>query len=256
MNKMQNNQVGLNVKRGFSLIELLVVISIIAVISGIVFSGYAAIKKGAQQSNTRTVMAALNGVAAQYELKTKKPIDNAQKNPINRNLHTPWFNDRNNDQNDDGVNHNVGDTTQTSVIDGEVISKEKPLNSEEEAKFINANLTSERFVYCVYRVPEISKTIHSIGDSFLTDEDDDGFYELRDAWGNGIMYVYNQGYAPKIDWLPNPSMPYFASPGPDGVWGVDSRSKAYKDLSAAKKTEADKYSKDNIYSFETGDSSR
>ncbi|QQE11954.1 type II secretion system protein [Planctomycetota bacterium] len=255
---------------GFSVMELLVAVGLVGILLGIVFAGYMKLKEGGEAATAKSLLAGLNGVATQYELKVGRVIDHT----INKGSHVPFVNDKAMPgkhipwwNGGDPVHKNAVPPN-TSGAGAEITPSrnkeielvldpaENTLNFDNNTKCTLANGFIERFVFATYRIPDIKGSLQRLGgDAFVDIDEDgsgDGFYEIRDPWGQCIIYVYKPQELNATSWLPTHSTPYFASAGPDGVWGIDPRSVQYTNsgLSATDQNRAKELSNDNIYSFE------
>ncbi len=235
---------------GFSLIELLVVITIIAIISGLILGGVSHLKEDAKVHQAQALLANLMGNAGMYETKTEYPVVH------HRNLPGSMI------QWNDTKNWNApgSDPANKEIIKGEYINVENDENpsytSGRDNNFYmrQANLYIERFVWAANQLPQIRDSLPSLGSAF-EDADGDGFMEVIDPWGNPIAYANNVSHNDPVtddDFLPAYSKAFFASAGKDQKWG---RARKSGEMTAAqwatyKDTDDYKDSVDNLYSFD------
>ena len=197
-------------RRGFSLVEILVVIAIMGILVGLVVVGATQLRGNADISRARTMLGGLSGAATEYEVATGKPVLHMGNLPIDWSSPRPM---------------NVPGSNDQDVIQGDGDTPEER----------EANLWIERFVSATYQMPTTRGAIDRAGSEFVVDEDGDGFLEVRDPWGNNIAYLaYSAGGR-----LPRHDSPFFASAGPDGRWG---------DIGPDGEPNAD--AADNLYSFD------
>jgi prepilin-type N-terminal cleavage/methylation domain-containing protein len=254
--------------RGFSLIELLVVIAIIAVIAGLIMSGVAALKSGAEESKARATLASLMGLAGQME--TQLSIGSGLQHLQGVDKTYDWGdtgnNKRKNAQNatgsgdlNDGTGHDpAGDDNDYTGGDGTYTS------ADNDRDMRIANLYIERFLWAANQMPAIREKLPSLSGSF-GDADDDDFLDLVDPWGNPIAYANYVQHPPKPnalngttnypedDFLPAHNGPFFASAGKDQRWGrprVRGEFNTENDWLNYQATDEYEFSVDNLYSFD------
>jgi prepilin-type N-terminal cleavage/methylation domain-containing protein len=160
----------------FTLVELLVTISIIALLAGLVTYGVTAMKGTSEISRTKTLLQGLKAVDIEYR---------AQSGYI-----VPF----------DGT----ADTAEESI---------------------------EAFCDDVVAFDDPQEMLVSLGEDYLRDTDSDAIpNQVIDAWGEPVQYrAYMQEQAPAFTGagdLPARGtqlepQPYFASAGPDGVFGTN-----------------------------------
>ena len=233
---------------GFSLIELLVVISIIAVLAGLLLGGVSMLKAGAKESQARALLANLMGQAGQYEVKTKKPIFHINDDILKWGG-GGWS------MNAPGREGEVGSIKGGYVND---LNEQNPDYDDGETNFYYmkmANLYIERFIWAANQLPQIRDKLPSLGDSF-DDTDGDGFMEVVDPWGNPIAYAMDVSHSDNFtddDFLPEHPNPFFASAGADQKWGLPRKESEFASTGAWEAYLAsDAYtdSFDNLYSFD------
>lgn len=245
---------------GFSLMELMVVIAIMAVLMGLVLAGVSLLQTGAQESHARTLLAGLSGMAGQMETQL---ADNGLMQKTSTDRTYDWTSPKTynvegftgTDSLDDGTGDDPagddnGDYTYSNGVTNDDYMK-------------TANLYIERFLWAANQLPVIREKLPTLGSSF-GDADGDGFLDIVDPWGNPVAYANNvkhptpntltsTNYDPEDDFLPAHAGSFFASAGPDQRWGLPRvRGEFQSDAAWKAYTETNeyKYSLDNIYSFD------
>ncbi len=189
--------------RGFSLIELLVVISIIAVIMGMVLAVGVKMRDSAKESQTRITLGSLKAIADEYQVETKLKI--------------PHLN-------------SLGSPLVFTDVDW---TKAKAKNAPGATGTGLVDDTIERFVWCAYQLPTTKKMLTGLGKTLFKDADGDGFLEVLDGWEQQLWYAAlvawddnnngndndNEGGLDADDFLPIHETPFFASMGVDRLWG-------------------------------------
>lgn len=202
-------------RRGFTLIETLVVIAILVVLVGLTAAGLSKAKSRAKFSQTKILLANCRGIVTEFEVQAPSSYP---------------------------IPHLSGGTPSW----GSQQTKNAPGASGKAL----VNDYIERFVWQARSVPAPRDLLNKLGQAFYsdsdgthTDKDGDGFLEILDAYGNKLVYVafVKSGDATEDDMLPQHARPYFASAGPDGLFG-DVRTTASQALQDA--------AKDNLYSFD------
>ncbi len=242
--------------RGFTIIELIVVIAIIAVIAGLLLGGVALVKESAKESQAVTVLTNLMGNAGMYETKTQYAILHIN-DPILK-----WGGP--------GWNTNAPNPpAQTGSIDPDYVNVENTENptysngQDNNYYMERANLFIERFLWAANQVPQIRENLPALGAAF-DDTDGDGFMEVLDPWGNPVAYAFSVKHPvpntlagtnndPEDDFLPVHANAFFASAGKDQKWGLprvrgEFPSQAAWD--AYKGSDDYKFTLDNLYSFD------
>ncbi len=232
----------------FSTIELMVTIGIVAVVAALVIVTAAQIRTSAKDSQARAMLGGLNGISAEIEATTTKPVSHLADGLY-------LWDDLRAINNPDAPGFSEGDFAR---ITGGLAPGEGDGDSdkEQDAKR-TANLLSERFVWAAYRIPTARDALLRLGSNALVDEDEDGFFEIRDPWGHCIAYAaFSTHRADAIDdFLPSSTIPFFASAGSDGLWGEAYTESEIVDggtpwSSWSNYTGSDEYahSRDNLYS--------
>lgn len=209
-------------RRGFSLVEILVVIAIIAVLAGLLIAAFMQVQ--APVSKTRIALSVLKTCATEYQMQTESIVNHS-------NAEFP--------------------KTNTSNIDW---TRNRAFNVPGYNGSSNVESTIERFVWAAWRLPDTQKILTSLkDDGFLVDDSaaalsDEvtkiGFYEIRDPWGHALQYaafVDHDDSEPRDDFLPEHNTPFFASAGPDGKFGS---------VNPSASTDEREDAEDNIYSFD------
>ena len=195
---------------GFTLTELMVVISIIVILTAAAaLTSLKMFSYGAEQ-HTRIILAAAKSIADEYEVHIGEPLNHhsGPTTPIN------W-----------------GPTVQHLPANDPAPDKtcnDPELQGDQEGATTLAgrfqHASSERFVWVTYQLPATRDMLLKLGEEALTDENRNCYLELRDGWGNKIVYVAYQDLADTIsvdNFLPEYRRPFFASAGRDGKWGAN-----------------------------------
>jgi len=191
-------------RTAFSLVEILITVAIISILITVVAIGGSKMKAAAKAKRTRVLLSNAAAIATEYEVRTKgKKVNHADSYPVD------WL------------------TAKTRNVTGSSGSAIIPDNIP--------NYSIERFIWAAWQPEETRKMAITLGASALVDQDGNGFYEVRDDWGNKIIYVASSDNGFVRDTI----TPIFISAGPDGAFG-DVRTTATQAL----QDEA----KDNIYS--------
>ena len=218
---------------GFTLIEILVAIALVAVVASLLIGAVVAMRGTADESHARTQLGGLIGVSAEYETATTMPVLHDSVRP---SLIFTW---------DQAKRQNAPGFTGTALI------QDPGATTAEEY----ANLFSERFVWAAYQLPATREALERLGEGMLVDLDEDGFLEMRDPWGNNIAYATfsNHSSLTTDDFLPQHTNPFFASAGADGKWGAaKTESELGGGAAWTSYIATDDYidSRDNLYSFD------
>ena len=240
--------------------ELLIVIAIISIIAGLLLSAGVAMRDSTKTRLARSILGGVSGLSGQYEVQTKYRLEHL----ATRSGLIDWGSLKNYNNPDPNYQGNSGNLTGGFNTDASEhadlysVGSSDPNYNDYQNNIVSmesANLFIERFVWAAYKVPAIRGTIDSFGDQF-GDIDEDGFLDFVDPWGNPIAYasdVVHDGYSPEDDFLPQHAEPFFASAGPDGLWGeprTRSQFTTESDYNNYKDTNEYKFSVDNLYSFD------
>ncbi|MEM1107126.1 MAG: type II secretion system protein [Planctomycetota bacterium] len=225
---LQENRPGY--RAAFSIIEILVVISIITALIGISIPVAFKLLAGADVSKTRTMLQGLAAAADEYALITGGLPDHRVNNVVVPAGAGTFTNATVTSSPDDNLDNTIG------------VFLSRAMKNETVENFIRSAVGS--------------------GDNSLLVSDGNGgtsfdpsAYRINDPWGNRIRYarfVSYQDNDPRIDddkrltfdftnddYLPRHPNAFFASPGPDMMWGTF-------DADGLPDAEAE----DNLYSFE------
>lgn len=178
---------------GFTLIEILVAISIIALLAGLVTVGALKAGDAAQRNRAQSLMRALIGAQDEFKAQSGLGINlnHDGNSPINWPAGT--------------FSENVGNASGTAGSGG--------LSS------------SERFVVGCFLFDESEEALRAAaqGSGILVDGDGDNFLELRDPWDNQLIYRLDNdpNNANYDNRFPTYRDPFFISAGKDGDFGTD-----------------------------------
>ncbi len=197
MNRKLPTQSVSHAHRGFSLIEIMVVIAIIALLAGITIGVGRKMKQSAQVSNTKLILNICKSAADSYAAKFKPVLHfNGKLEPyiVSQYIYEDdWSKDK--------FTKNAPGASGTGEIDDHI----------------------ERFVYKVLKFETSSKILKTLQKGQLADLDGDGFLEVRDAFGNMIDYAAYVSYQDNYtgdDSLPIHKNSFFASSGRDSQWST------------------------------------
>lgn len=177
---------------GFSLIEIMVTISIIAVVVGLAIVGYRQAQNMAKRSRTKIVLKQAVAAATEYQARTGQVINSSDNVPFD------WTTPK---------EHNAPNFSGSSVING-----------------VNADI--ERFVWACMQLEASKAILLTLGDR-LQDTDGNGFLEIVDGFnhpdtptfGNPLGYRHSftppTSSTPPHEFIPSPR-PFFVSYGPQG----------------------------------------
>lgn len=201
-------------RRGFSLIEILVVIAIIVLLAGITIGVGRRMIQSAKKSHTKIILGICKSASDAYATKFK-PILHYSGN-LDPTITASYVYEYNWDKTT--FKKNAPDANGTGAINDPI----------------------ERFVYKALKYETSSKILHTLNNKQLVDRDGDGFLEVYDGFDNKIKYaayVSGKDAYTLDDTLPIHRTAFFASAGRDGKWGDANNS-----------NDAD--AQDNMYSFD------
>ncbi len=235
---------------GFSLVELLVVVAIIAIIAGLLFAGVSTLRNGAKESQARAVLASLMGYRGQFETQFKTTA--AMPSHLDNDPTYDWSTAKR-------LNAPGASGPDIKIDTGKDLAGAEYTYSNGDTNKVymeRANIYMKRFIWVVNQMPVIREGLPSLANAF-GDFDKDGFLEVVDPWGNPIAYAQSveHGIAGNSDddFLPEHDNPFFASAGKDKLWGRPKTSGEFanpNDWDDYKKTDEYKFSVDNLYSFD------
>lgn len=221
---------------GFSLIEILVVISIITVLVGLSFPVALKILAQSEASQTRAMLLGLAAAADDYNRATGRVVDHtatadAFGNPLN-NLYVGQPSPNPGGNTDATMGYFVFTAGQSSTT-----AKLIALAAKNDLKLGTLDL-----VNIADKIGDGSLNLGTIGN-----------VELRDVWDTPIRYAggvdHNDAFTDD-DYLPAHPTAFFASAGPDGEWGeVDNNNQP--DPAVDNDGDGEPDAADNIYSFDT-----
>lgn len=181
---------------GFTLIEILVTISIIALLVGLTAIGATVIAKGASEQRAQAMCLSLLGPQDEFKAQNGLGLN------LNHDGNTPinWGSGT--------FNQNAPGATGTAGGGG--------LSS------------SERFVVGCFLFDSSGDALRAAvqGKNALIDADGDGFLEIRDPWENEVAYRSSNDQTGSFDGINNNLLPLhrdplFVSPGRDGDFATD-----------------------------------
>ncbi|MEM1213386.1 MAG: prepilin-type N-terminal cleavage/methylation domain-containing protein [Planctomycetota bacterium] len=197
-------------QRGFGLIELLVVISIIALFLGLGFAAFSYVRSQADQETAYALLTQALNAETEYKAQTGRVmVDNEAD--LQTLLGTT-------------AQVNAPGATGTALISN------------------MSNPSSEVFVWQALSLPAAASMLRAAaGENGLDDTDNDGFLELIDPWGNPVEFRTQNPdtFGTRDNQFPNHGAPFLISNGPDGLPGTYSTA-----------GEPDDEASDNVVSFE------
>ncbi len=243
----ENTPLSATRRRGFSLMELLVVISIIALLVGI--SVPAAIKMlgRADVSKTRATLNALAAAIDEYKLKTGAVPDHTDED-IN-NLVVSDEDEANDPEKDTTIGFFLSRGMQTGGSTEKMIRSGVARGSLKFKRPGDTTFSSD--------VPDFAAA--SSDPALLQAYLDPENWQLHDAWDTPLRYAAkvshdtSGGAFRDDDYLPAHPNPFFASAGPDGEWGDAQMLRRMLDGDGSLSDddlEDAKEAQDNIYSFD------
>ncbi len=244
---------------GFTVMELIVVIAIIAAIMAILLGGMTVLKGGAQEAQTQSLLAGLMGLEGQYQVQFQggTGVPHLRESNSIYDWTSPKVKNAQNASGTGTLNEGTG-----AYINPDTKGNYTYANGDTNDEYMErANLYIERFLWAVNQMPVIREKLPTLGTAF-GDADGDGFIDLVDPWGNPIAYAASVSHkVEKLrindgkddDFLPQYTGPFFASAGKDGMWGRPRTSGEFNSTpawEAYKGTDDYRFSQDNLYSFD------
>jgi len=215
---------GRRIKTGFTLIEMLIVIAVVAILISMVIAVASRIDNRARQQLTEGTLAILNAALEQFSDYGYRYKDSAYDDfdfPLDCNNFTQPPTDR--------LETTLEDALEASVVTINPLGFHDPNYSGSEALY-----------FFLSQVPACRKTIGQIDSSLITNKDADGeeliltidfgsggeghpLLRFIDPWGKTLWYDYYD------EWEPDPDIrkesrrnfPLITSAGPDGIFGND-----------------------------------
>ncbi len=223
------NIVGGTLRRGFTLIEILVAVAVIAILMSIFFAVGKGVRDTANTTNTQQLMRTSVAILEESQIQTSGlAINHVGNVPFD------WWIDK---------AHNswgsTGRDVMTELIGGG--ANDDPDIDNDHERFQDRSI--ERFVWATYRIQTVRQGLYAgIDEEYLRDKEDigvdganntldldgdgvaleNGFLELRDSWGTKLIYAAFVDWGDSEDgddFLPESNKVFFASAGPDGKWG-------------------------------------
>ena len=233
-----------NRTKGFTLIELIIVIGIIGLLVSLAFSAGSNVQEIAKEQSTKKSLLSLLMANDQFKAETGKVVNHSG---VDDNPHRTHLSMR--------INWDVSNRFFNVP---RVIGDAAPITSNTVTDYRNNSI--EQFLSVIYASATARKALGKTDEEHLCDKNKNGYYEMRDGWGKKIVYatfavhdaqatydseVPNRILIPNLykhdDFLPSYAKPFFASAGPDGEWG---------DAHADETSSDYKQAQDNIYSYE------
>ena len=220
-------------RRAFTLIEILVTISIITLLAGITIPVALRFLGSAEASSTRAMLNALGTAASEYNILTGAVVPHKDQDAFGNRLDLD-------------------------------VGQPQPNGGS------GSDLTLGYFVKTAGQVPNVARLIGTAAKANLQNLDADrpvgdvaadaadptylpGSFQILDAWGNPIRYAGGVDHGDTFnddDYLPAHPNAFFASAGPDGLWGSTLSNSNSPDPSIDNDNDGEPDAADNLYSFD------
>ncbi|MEO1235296.1 MAG: prepilin-type N-terminal cleavage/methylation domain-containing protein [Planctomycetota bacterium] len=214
---------------GFSLVEILVVISIVVLLVGISIPAAIKMLGSAENNQTRSVLNGLASAADSYNIVTEKTVDHTQ----------------NRDDFGNTINLDIdGDNVDLTLAYFVFYAGQVP----ESARLI-AIAAKDDLTFQGRPMLNVNEDIVNNNVSLANFGD----IQLLDSWDTPIRYAGGVSHSDTFtddDYLPAHPTAFFASAGPDGEWGAVIRNTNEPDPSVDNDNDGNPDAADNIYSFD------
>jgi prepilin-type N-terminal cleavage/methylation domain-containing protein len=212
LNFVSTRSVAARARQGFTLVEMLVVVAIIAIMATIVMGAIHAARQTAREARTKALIMKINSVIMEkYEsyLTRRIPVDTSDLSPLQaaqtrlaaiRYLMMMEMPERFNDVNKDAASAQVDigfgkkmAWSSLAILYGQKFAAQQPVQKNGNAK-------------CLYMVVTMGtpEARELFSDSEIADLDGDGYPVFLDAWGHPIMFLR---WAPAFTPLNSTPMP-------------------------------------------------
>jgi type II secretory pathway pseudopilin PulG len=183
-------------------VELMIVITIAALILGLLVVGMQQLVAGSKKDRAHTIMQTLSAAHAEYRAQVGEVI-NIGGGIGNNSFPNPRF------------------PMEWEDSGGNI---QYPANAPGDDSQAVPDSSIEKFLVACWQIQASREMVRSISSTYLLDNDGDGLLEVVDPWETALEYcpdnVDNNGNA--IDnRLPLRAEPFFASAGPDKSWGTE-----------------------------------
>ena len=222
-------------RAAFTLIEILVTISIIVLLVGISIPVALKMLATAEASQTRTTLNGLEAAATEYNVVTGGTVPHFGKDAFGNDV----------DLSVGEPEPNTGGGTDVTFGYFVLTAGQVPTAAQLISLAVKDNLTA----------PDgkaVADLVEAIGNGRITNANYANV-QLLDGWDNQIRYAdavsHNDSFD-EDDYLPAHPTPFFASAGPDGLWGSVIKDTNEPDPDVDEDDDGVADSADNIYSFD------